>query len=77
MKKVFKIIVIIYFLIFVMCFVCFSIMEILRYIPFSKGPTFDLIWNISFAATYITGSPLIAIFVTKYIIFLVSKLKNK
>lgn len=76
MNKIFKTILIIYFSIFVVFFICSVIMEILRYIPFSKGPTFDLIWHIFIGATYITGSPLIVIFVIKYIMFLVNKLKK-
>ena len=76
MNKILKTILVIYFLVFILFFICSIIMEILRYIPFSKSTTFDLIWHISFGVTYIMGSPLIVMFFIYFIKFLVGKLKK-
>ncbi len=65
MKKVIKIFLWIVFFLFMISFLAGIVMEILRYIPFSKNDTFDLLWNIFFYSSYILAIPLvIAIIIT-------------
>ncbi len=76
MKKTLKILLIIDACVFAIFFVGLTIMEILRAIPFSKNSTFDLIWNIFFGGTYITGAPFLIPFTVCFIKFLIQKLKK-
>lgn len=65
MKKVIKIFLWIVFFLFMISFLASIVMEILRYIPFSKNDTFDLFWNIFFYSSYILAIQLvIAIMIT-------------
>lgn len=65
MEKVIKIFLWIVFFLFMISFLASIVMEILRYIPFSKNDTFDLLWNIFFYSSYILAIPLvIAIMIT-------------
>lgn len=65
MKTVIKIFLWICFFLFMISFLAGIVMEILRYIPFSKNDTFDLLWNIFFYSSYILAIPLvIAIIIT-------------
>lgn len=65
MEKVIKILLWIVFFLFMISFLAGIVMEILRYIPFSKNDTFDLLWNIFFYSSYILAIPLvIAIIIT-------------
>lgn len=59
MKKVIKIFLWIVFFLFMISFLAGIVMEILRYIPFSKNDTFDLLWNIFFYSSYILAIPLV------------------
>ena len=76
MKKILEILLIIDACIFVIFLFGGVIMEILRAIPFSKNSTFDLIWNIFFGGTYITGAPFLIPFTVCFIKFLIQKLKK-
>ena len=59
MKKIMKIILCIFFILFIISYLSGTVMEILRYIPFSKNDTFNLFWNIFFYSTYVFAIPLI------------------
>lgn len=51
-------------------------MEVLKVMPFSNNPTFDLIWHIFFGGMHITGAPLVITFIVCFIKFLIQKLKK-
>lgn len=76
MKKILEILLIIDACIFVIFLFGGVVMEILIAIPFSKNSTFDLIWNIFFGGTYITGAPFLIPFTVCFIKFLIQKLKK-
>lgn len=76
MKKTLKILLIVYISIAIIFLIGYGIMEVLKVIPFSNNPTFDLIWHIFFGGMHITGAPLVITFIVCFIKFLIQKLKK-
>lgn len=59
MDKVIKVLLIICTILFSISFLGGMILEILRYVPFSKDNTFNLLWDIFFYSTYVLAVPLV------------------
>ena len=59
MNKVIKVLLIICAILFSISFLGGMILEILRYMPFSKDNTFNTLWNIFFYSTYVFAVPLV------------------